>query len=1143
MTFEEILDAVIAMLQRRGRVTYSTLKRQFQLEEDALSDPKEELLFAHPQVRDEAGRGLVWVGDGRTAPLVDSPPASLQNLAPLAYTPPYLTEKILTSRSALEGERKQVTVLLADLKGSMELLADRDPEEARAILDPVLDRMMAAVHHYEGTVNQVMGDGIMALFGAPLAHEDHAVRACYAALRMQEAVQQYAVEVQRSHGVPLHIRVGLNAGEVVVRSIGSDLHMDYTAVGQTTHLAARMEQMAMPGSILIAPAVLGLVEGLVQVKALGAIPVRGLRDPVEVYEVTGAGVVRSRLQAAAARGLTRFVGRQHELETLQQALAQAQAGHGQVVALVGEAGVGKSRLFYEFGHSHRTQGWLVLESASVSYGKASPYFPVVDLLKRYCRIEERDDSRTIRAKVTGQILTLDEALQATIPAVLALLDALPADSPFLTLDPPQRRQRTLDGLKRLLMRESQVQPLLLVCEDLHWIDTETQALLDSLVESLPTAQLLLLVNYRPEYQHGWGNKTYYTQLRLDPLPPASAGELLQALLGDDPSLVPLKGLLIARTEGNPFFLEESVRALVETGVLVGERGAYRVAKPIESMQVPATVQAVLAARVDRLPPEEKRLLQTAAVIGTEVPFALLRAIVELSEEELRRGLGHLQAAEFLYETSLFPELEYTFKHALTHEVTYSGLLQERRRALHARIVEAIELRYADRLTEQAERLAQHAFRGEVWDKAVAYGRQAGTKALARSALREGVVCFEQALAALRHLPESRATQEQAIDLRFDLRPALWSLGEFRQTLDYLREAATLAEALDDQPRLGRVSAYMCRYFSDRGDHDGAVESGQHALAVAETLGDVALQVMAHHYLGIAYHLLGDHRRAMGLLRSNVESLAGDLLRERFGLVGLASVVSRDWLTRCLAELGAFSEGSAHAEEAVQIAEAVDHPNSLVHAYLGLGFLSLRQRGLSRAIPVLERCLELCRVYDIRLWFPEAAAALGCAYACAGRVTEALSLLERAEQRGATMGTMGGQSLRVGYVSEAYLLAGRMPEAVQLAGRALDLARAHQERGHEAWALRLLGEIAAQQAPAEIEQAEARYQQALTLAEELGMRPLQAHCHRGLGTLYVTAGQQEQARAALTTAIAMYRAMDMTFWLPQAEAALAQMEGR
>jgi predicted ATPase len=448
-------------------------------------------------------------------------------------------------------------------------------------------------------------------------------------------------------------------------------------VGQTTHLAARMEQMAMPGTILITPAVLGLVEGFVQVKALGTMPVRGLRDPVEVYEVTAAGLVRSRLQAAAARGLTRFVGRQPELETLQQALAQAQAGHGQVVALVGEAGVGKSRLLYEFLHSHHTQGWLVLESAAVSYGKATPYGPVIDLLKRYGHVEERDDPRTIRAKVTGQMLILDEALHETIPAVLALLDALPADSPFLTLDPPQRRQRTLDGLKRLLLRASQEQPLLLVCEDMQWIDTETQALLDSLVESLPTTRLLLLVTYRAEYQHGWGSKTSYTQLRLDPLPPASADAFLQALLGDDPSLEPLSQLLIARTGGNPFFLEESVRSLVETGVLMGEQGAYRLAQALPTIQVPATVQAVLAARIDRLPPEDKRLLQTAAVISTEVPLLLLQAIAEVPEEALHRSLARLQAAEFLYETRLFPEPEYTFKHALTHEVAYGSLLLER----------------------------------------------------------------------------------------------------------------------------------------------------------------------------------------------------------------------------------------------------------------------------------------------------------------------------------------------------------------------------------------------------------------------------------------------------------------------------------
>jgi class 3 adenylate cyclase len=663
----------------------------------------------------------------------------------------------------LVGERKQVTVPFADVKDSTALIADLDPEVAQQLLDPAIHLMMDAVHRFEGTVNQVLGDGIMALFGAPIAHEDHALRACYAALAMHAAMQPYADEVRSAHGIEMQMQVGLNSGEVVVRTTDNDLHMDYSAVGPTTHLAARMEQLARPGSTRLPAATLRLVEGLVHVNALGLIPVKGLTEPVEVYELTGASLIRRRLQAAAVHGLTKFVGCDPEIEALMQAQERAESGHGQVVAAVGEAGVGKSRLLYEFIYSHRTQGWLLLESASVSYGKATPYFPVVELLKRYVHVEEGDDPRTIRAKVTGQIITLDETLQETIPGLLFLLDALPEDSPFLQLDPPQRRQRVLEALKRVVLRESRVQPLLLVFEDLHWIDSETQALLDSLVESLPTAPLLLLLNYRPEYQHRWGSKSYYTQLRLDPLPLASAEEFLADLLGNDSSLEPLKRLLIARTEGNPFFLEESVRTLVETGVLVGAPGAYRLDKPLDSLQMPATVQSVLAARIDRLPPEEKRLLQTAAVVGTEVPLPLLQAVAELPEATLHRGLVRVQAAEFLYETRLFPEQVYTFKHALTHEVAYSSLLQERRRALHAQIVAALETVTSDRGDEQVERLAYHAFRGEVWDKALTYCRQAGTRAKDRAAFREARTPFEQALQALAHLPKSGDIRMLAIE--------------------------------------------------------------------------------------------------------------------------------------------------------------------------------------------------------------------------------------------------------------------------------------------------------------------------------------------------------------------------------------------
>ena len=472
----------------------------------------------------------------------------------------------------------------------------------------------------------------------------------------------------------------------------------------------------------------------------------------------------------------------------------------------------------------------------------------MDLLKRYVHVEDGDEPRTVRAKVTGHLLTLDEALQETVPALLALLDALPADSPFLRLDPTQRRQRTLTALKRTLLRASQVQPLVLVFEDLHWIDAETQTLLDSLVDSLPTVQLLLLVNYRPEYQHAWGHKIYYTPLRLDPLPPTNAEALLQAIIGDDASLAPLTPLLIERTAGNPVFLVESIRTLVETSVLAGEPGAYRLVKPVDSLQVPATVQAVLGARIDRLPAEETRLLQTAAVIGTEVPLPLLHDIAELSEVALYRGLAHLQAAEFLYETRLFPEHEYTFKHALTYEVAYGSLLQERRRLLHAHIVEALEALAGDRVAEQVERLAHHALRGEVWGKALEYCRQAGEKAMTRSAYHEGVGYFKQALRPLQHLPERRDTREQAIDLRLALRSALLPSNDSRRILAYLCEAEVLAVSIDDHRRLEHISGYLSVQFRNTGAYDQAIAAGERALALAAAGGDTVVHALANLYL-------------------------------------------------------------------------------------------------------------------------------------------------------------------------------------------------------------------------------------------------------------------------------------------------------
>jgi class 3 adenylate cyclase/tetratricopeptide (TPR) repeat protein len=1026
-------------------------------------------------------------------------------------------------------------VLFADVKGSMELLADRDPEEARKILDPVLERMMEAVHRYEGTVNQVMGDGIMALFGAPLAHEDHAVRACYAALGMQESIKRYAEEVRRRDGALVHVRVGLNSGEVVVRSIGSDLRMDYTAVGQTTHLAARMEQLAMPGSVLIAAATLRLAEGYVEVKPVGPVNVKGLGEPVEAYVVPAAVAARRRFPARARRGLSRFVGRDGEIEILDHALREAAQGRGQVVAVVGEPGVGKSRLLHEFTHSQRMQGWLVLESGSVSYGKATSYLPVIDLLKGYFGLGERDDERAIREKVTGRLLTLDRALEPVLEPVLALLDVAVDDPGWQGLDPPRRRRHTLDGITRLLVRESQAEPLLLVFEDLHWIDSETQALLDRLIESLPAAHILVLVNYRPEYQHAWGSKTYYRQLRLAPLPPESIEELLGTLLGAAVELEPLKRLLVERTEGNPFFLEESVRTLVESGALGGRPGAYGLSIPVNEVHAPATVQAVLSARIDRLPPDEKRLLETAAVLGKDVSFALLQAVADLPEDSLRQMLADLQAGEFLYETSLFPDLEYTFKHALTHEVAYGSVLHERRRALHARIVGAIEAVYPDRLAEHVERLAHHALRGEVWDKAVTYLRQAGAKAWARSANREAVSSLEHALAALAHLPESRANLETGIDLRIDLRNALLPLAEIGRMEEHLAEAERLAEALQDQRRLSRVASYLAWCFHATGHHHRAVEAAGRALAIARDLDDVALEIPANLFLGYAHGALGQLKQAIGLYARNIALLRGDLALERFGLAASAACVSGYQLATTLAELGEFGEAKARAEEALRIARAVEHPLGVAWAAFATGHVYLQKGDLKDAVRHLEGALGLCREWGLLVLLPMVAAKLGSAYVLGGRLAEATPVLEDTVRGLSDFGRVSWQASALVSLGEAHLAGGRLEDAAEMSGRALAFSLERKQPTDRAWALRLLGEVAFRGDPPEVSKAEDHYRQAAALAEELGMRPLVAHCHLGLGKLYGRTGQGDQRHEHLAVAGTMYREMEMRFWLERAEA--------
>jgi class 3 adenylate cyclase/tetratricopeptide (TPR) repeat protein len=1054
--------------------------------------------------------------------------------APGAYTPRYLADRILASPTALEGERKQVTVLFADLQGSMQLLAERDPEEAREILDPVLELMMEAVHWYEGTVNQVMGDGIMALFGAPLAQEDHALRACYAALRMQEAVARHA---RRGADAAIHVRIGLNSGEVVVRAIGSDLRMDYSAVGQTTHVASRMEQMAAPGTTVMAPATARLVEGYVRARSLGRRMVKGLAEPLEPLELVGAEPVRSRLQARAER-LTKFVGRAEELSRLADVLERVRRGQGQIVAVISEAGMGKSRLYAEFLRSPHVGDCLVLETGCASYRKV-PYLPIVDLLRAYFQVTEHEAPFKTRQAIVARLASVETDLDLLVSPCCWLLDVPVDDSRWERFDPDQRRRRALDAVRTLLLHECRRQPVILVIEDLHWIDAESQAFLDGLVDALAAARLLLLVNYRPEYQHDWSTRAYYRAFRIDGLQPETAGELTDALLGADPSLRPLKRLLADRTDGNPFFIEEAVRTLRETNALSGARGDHRLAQAVDTLRVPVTVQAVLAARIDRLPTDLKRLLQCAAVIGTVVPLALLLEVSDVGAADLRAGLARLQAAELLDETQLFPDIEYTFRHALTHDVAYGGVVSERRKALHARIAEAIERLHAGRLVEQVERLAHHTARAEAWGKAVGYLRQAGDKALGRSASREAADWFGQALDALAHLPSDPDTLRLAVDLRLDLRAALYALGEFEPMLGRLREADELARKLEDPRRMAWVAIYLGEHARQKGDFGQAIALIERALVLGETVGDPAARLAAHQYLGLACHAVGDYRRAAAHMRTVAELPEDDAVAAQFRPTQAGSpagfrAVSLGWLARCLTETGDFDEGRAHGLDAIRIAERLDHSYSLISACWGLGHLHTVQGDFEQARGVLERALVTARDTAATRLLPQVMRALGLAYARSGRLGEGVALLEEALRIVESIGLVVGHSSTLAHLGEAYVVAGRGEAAAPVVDQAFAIARDRGQRGDRATALRLLGDVAAGRGS--VGEARRCYGESIALAEALGMRPLTARGRLDLGVLLRREGDAA-ARATLEEARASFRALGMPFWAAAGETEL------
>lgn len=1004
--------------------------------------------------------------------------------------PAHLAEQALRGKAAIEGERKQVTILFADLKSSTEFIESLDAEDADRLLRLAVDGMMGAVHRFEGTVNKVLGDGIMAIFGAPLAHEDHAMRACYTALAMQADMRAIAEDARHRFGVEVQVRIGINSGDVIVRAIHNDLTMDYDAIGPTVHLAARMEQMAIPGTTRLTVMTQRLAEGFIETTPLGPIPIKGVSEPIDVFELAGAVEVRSRFHANVRRGLSLFVGRDSEINSLIEALERAKAGAGQAVSVVGEAGVGKSRLYYEFLQLPMLADWLVLESGSVSHMRAAAFHPLVDLLRNYFGLTRSADARSINERVIGKLMAMDEALRAITTPILSLFGVPLDDADWQALDPAIKRRRTLDACRTLLLHEAHIQPLVIVFEDLHWIDPETQAFLELFIDSIAGAPILVLFNYRPEYDDPWLGKSYFTHLRVAPLERLGGDELLADLLGDDPAFDPLRAAILARTEGNPFFIEESVRSLVENGALTGKRGAYTLAIPVRSISVPASVQTVLAARVDRLEPELKRLLQTAAVIGKDFGHALLDQVSEVDAGDLNGHLVNLQAAEFLYETRLFPEQEYTFKHALTHQVTYEGMLHNRRRELHRAILDAMEAFSHDHRTEGLERLAYHAMRGEYWDKAYAHARDAGHSAVALNANRSALESFETAAEALARLPESDQHLAAAISLRFDLRDVLFVLGEPDAILAHLDAAESFAVKLKDDRYVIEVLLYKSGYYWADGDQlDQAIPLARRAYDLAKSLNDPELTGFACYRLATAHGSVGNYRESAEFAEEGL-ALLEPQAKTLFRFGGLVYGFIGSFCAMANAELGEFQRADEIGRRCYDLAVAAGHAYSITVTCFGIAHSYLLQDRIDEALPILDYGLVQIETHDARAAAPWVAGRAVYALVRAGRSGE-IEGLTNLIRDSANL----SQSMRHGFAftwaARGYLELDQLDKAEALTSAVFEEFKNDPEKGVLAWGHWILAEIA--QRRGQHDAARTAVQKARAIAEELSMAPLLALC--------------------------------------------------
>ncbi len=971
-----------------------------------------------------------------------------------------------------DGERKQVTVLFADVSGSMDLAEGQDPEEWRKVMQRFFAILAEAVERFEGTVDKFTGDGIMAVFGAPVAHEDHARRACYAALRVLDDVAAYAAELRREQGLNFSTRIGVNSGEVVVGAIGVGGEGEYTAIGHTVGLAQRMEALAEPGTAYVTESTAGLIGSFLELKELGEFEIKGASQPVDVFELAGIGAARSRLDLSRERGFSRFVGREREMATLEEALGRAEAGAGAVVGIVAEAGVGKSRLTHEFAERCRERGHEVFEAQAQAHGRSIPLMPVLQMLRAYFGIGDREPERLTREKIAGRALLLDPGFGEDLPLLFDFLGVPDPEHPVAQMR-PEARQRALSRIVcHLIDAPRRKHTVVLVIEDLHWIDESSEAMLAEMVAALEGTKTLAVVNFRPEYELDWSGAPVYRGLALAPLGQADTRELLRDLAGEDPSLDGLEEPIHARTAGNPFFVEEIVRELVEAGHFEGERGAYRLVRPVEEAGVPATVQAVLAARIDRLEPQAKQLLQVASVVGKEVGARALGLTAGLDEEQLNPALCELVDGGYLYEAELYPERVLAFRHPLTQEVAYGTQLADRRATTHAAAARALVELEPERMDELAALVAHHMEAGREPLEAARWSARAAHWA-GHTRPQDALRLWQQVTNLVDELEEDEETTALAVSSRLLQLEYAWRLGMDREQADALAaEASEIAERTGDVHSLALL-ALLTKATPGRTEHSAEwIAAAEEAIGLADEAGDPALRIAVRSGSAYAFMCAGD---LDGLERTAEELL--ELAGEDPSLgAGIVVDCPAAWglMARAVAlrERDRPEEAGQLLDEALRLAAEHDDPETAGWARGSKGLL-LADRGETEAALALARrnCELTEQLGDV---FSRSTALTSMAYVqvSAAEFSEALETIELADRLYREAMGSGGETeaWRSTLRARALLGLGRDAEALEEA----EWAAATAERRGMGWqiptALHALAQARAAAGSAGVEEA-------------------------------------------------------------------------